>query len=210
MTHLCSSSVRNWSNEAASARLQRIAEQGRSIARRFGKSETVVETRATPANLRLPPAKWANFWSVFCHVLRNTFDHGIESAVERVNVGKLPGGKVEISIAATKSGVEVRVVDDGRGIAWNKLKERAASLGLPHETELDLEEALFTDSVSSKGKVTETSGRGVGMGAVRDAVHACGGSIVIETSAGRGTMFRFRFPLTMLDAIRHSALPSVA
>ncbi len=202
--------VRNWANEAASTRLQRIAEQGRSIARRLGKNETTVETRAVPANLRLPPAKWANFWSVFSHVLRNTFDHGIEAAVDRVSCGKLPGGKVEIAIAATKSGVEVRVVDDGRGIAWNKIKERARKLGLAHETPQDLEEALFSDAVSSKDKVTETSGRGVGMGAVRDAVRACGGTIVIETSAGRGTMFRFRFPLTMLDAVRHSALPSVA
>lgn len=202
--------VRNWANEGAATRLQRIAEQGRSIARRLGKGETLVETRATPANLRLPPAKWANFWSVFAHVLRNTFDHGIETPVERVNMGKLPGGKVEIAIAATKSGVEVRVVDDGRGIAWNKIAERARKLGLPHATQQDLEEALFSDAVSSKDKVTETSGRGIGMGAVREAVRACGGNIVIETSAGRGTMFRFRFPLTMLDAIRHSALPSVA
>ena len=202
--------VRNWANEAAGTRLQRIAEQGRSIARRLGKNETVVETHSVPANLRLPPAKWASFWSVFAHVLRNTFDHGIESAVDRVNAGKLPGGKVEIAIVATKSGIEVRVVDDGRGIAWNKIKERAQKLGLPHETQQDLEEALFSDAVSSKDKVTETSGRGIGMGAVRDAVLASGGTIVIETSAGRGTMFRFRFPLTMLDAVRHSALPSVA
>src|SRR5262249_25429425 len=105
------------------------------------------------------------------------------------------------------------VADDGRGIAWDKIRERAASLGLPHATSADLEEALYADKVSTHATATETSGRGVGMGAVRDAVRACGGTIAVETAPGRGTTLRFGFPAAMLEtpsAGRPSRTPKVA
>jgi chemotaxis protein histidine kinase CheA len=196
--------VRNWANEPASRRLQRVAEQGRSIARRLGKGETVVETRVTPKGLRLSPAHWAPFWAIFSHVLRNTFDHGVEPAAERAAANKPPHGKVEISLTASRGGVELCIADDGRGIGWERIAERAEKLGLPHATASELEEALYADKVSTLAKASETSGRGVGMGAVRDAVRACGGSVSIETSAGRGTAFRFRFPPAMLGSPRRS------
>lgn len=191
-------SAREWSHEPATQRLQRIAEQARSLARRLGKGETRVAVSALPAALRLPPARWAGFWSVFTHVLRNTLDHGIESSAERVAAGKSPHGHVEISMARTSFGVELTVTDDGRGIRWEKIRDRAAQLGLPHATPLDLEEALYADKVSTQSVASRMSGRGVGMGAVRQVVRECGGRIEVESEAGAGTTFRFQFPMAML------------
>jgi len=202
--------VRTWADELASTRLERIVEQGQSQALRMGKPGVVVEAHALPPNLRLPAARWTPIWSMFAHVLRNTLDHGIEGATARASAGKTTDGKVTITLAAFRSGVELRVQDDGGGIAWSKIRERAAALGLPHETDADLEEALYADRVTSCASASATSGRGVGMGAVRDAIRACGGVIAIETAAGRGTTLRIRLPLSMLDSPRTSTFPSLA
>lgn len=198
--HELSASVRNWIHELASRRLHRIAEQTQSVARRLGKGDVVVDVCATPPNLRLPPAKWAAFWSVFTHVIRNTLDHGVETAKERMACGKAPGGKVQLMLCASSAGVDLRVIDDGRGIAWEKIRASAMRLGLPHETRADLEEALYADKVSSQTQTTDISGRGIGMGAVREMVRASGGSITIESVAGQGTTLHFRFPIDMLDS----------
>lgn len=202
--------ARGWANELASYRLARIAEQGRSLAQRLGKPDVVVDVSVVPETLRLPTETWAPLWSAFAHVLRNTFDHGIECAAERAAAGKAKGGRVMITISSTRTGVELRVIDDGSGIAWENIRRRAADLGLPHASQADLEEALYTDRVTSRTLATDTSGRGVGMGAVRDVVRSCGGTITIETAAGRGTTLRLHLPLSMLDAPRRSMLPSRA
>jgi HPt (histidine-containing phosphotransfer) domain-containing protein/HAMP domain-containing protein len=196
--HALTFSARAWRYELASKRLHRIVEQGRSIARRVGKPDVSIEVQATPKRLRLPALEWSAFWPVFTHVLRNTFDHGIETTAERVAAGKSPQGNVTIHIARLRHGVEVSIRDDGRGVAWDRIRDKAQSLGLPHETRADLEEALYADSVSSRSTVSEISGRGLGMGAVRDVVRAHGGSIAIESADGRGTTLRIRFPSAML------------
>lgn len=192
--------VRTWTGELAERRLERLVEQVYAVARRVGKPDPYVETTTSPRTMRLPVARWQPFWTVFAHVLRNMMDHGVESPAERESLGKDPRGKLDIRIHAHGSGVDVRISDDGRGIAWAAIRKRAQSLGMPHSSRADLEEALFQDRVSSKQSMSETSGRGVGMGAVRDVVHALGGEIRIETEPGRGTAFIFRFPIVMMDS----------
>ncbi len=202
--------VRSWSNDLAERSMQRIADQGRSLARRLGKGNTAIDARVTPPSLRLSAALWAPVWSVFSHVLRNTFDHGIESADERLAANKRPEGKVEITLKGSRQGVELLVVDDGRGIDWEKVRERAEQLGLPHRTKDDLEEALFADDVTTRDAATEISGRGLGMGAVRDVVRGCGGSISIESRLGYGTALTLRFPPAMIEAPMRSFAASMA
>jgi two-component system chemotaxis sensor kinase CheA len=158
----------------------------------------------------LPAAHWAPVWSVYSHVLRNTFDHGVEAAEERVAVHKPTLAKVEILLEATRQGVELRIVDDGRGIDWEKIRERAGELGLPHATESDLEEALFVDKVTTRTSATEISGRGLGMGAVRDVVRKCGGRMSVESVYGAGTTVVCHFPPAMIEWPRRSALSSKA
>jgi two-component system chemotaxis sensor kinase CheA len=192
--------VRSLVEERASTRLARISGQLRSIGRRLGKTDVEIVSHVSPADLRLPAERWARFWTVFVHVLRNTMDHGIETPEERSALGKRGLGVVSLSLVASAGGVEVSIADDGRGIAWEKICARALAIGLPAETAADLEEALFTDSVSSKDVVSHVSGRGVGMGALRDAVRACGGSLSIGSAAGVGTTIRFQFPSSMLSS----------
>jgi signal transduction histidine kinase/HPt (histidine-containing phosphotransfer) domain-containing protein len=200
-------SVRTWANEPAERTLQRFVEQGRSLARQLGKGDTAVEMRVAPAGLRLAPARWAPVWSVFPHLLRNTFDHGVETRARRRATTKPARASVEISLTASTEGVVLRVTDDGRGIDWEKLRERAAQLGLPHATQAELEEALYGDGVTTRDQATEISGRGIGMGAFRDVVRSCGGTISIESQWGLGTTISCRFPPLMLEGSRASSAP---
>lgn len=199
--------VRTWGNEPAERTLQRFVEQGRSLARQLGKVDTAIEMHVTPAGLRLAPARWAPVWSVFSHVLRNTFDHGVETKARRQATNKPARASVEISLTASNEGVELRVADDGRGIDWRAVGERASKLGLPHSTPAELEEALFGDGLTTREQATETSGRGLGMGAFREVVRSCGGTITIESRLGFGTTLICRFPALMLEGSRASWAP---
>lgn len=193
--------VRSWAHELAYDRLRRIAEQGRALARRLGKADTTIELEVSPRNLRLPASRWRSIWTSFAHVLRNTFDHGIETREERAAAGKRESARVSIAIAVQEKGIELAVSDDGRGIAWEKIRESALARGLPCTTSAELEEALYADRVSSREEITDISGRGVGMGAVREAVVACGGHISAESVSGEGTTLRLSFPFAMLGSI---------
>jgi two-component system chemotaxis sensor kinase CheA len=189
--------VSSWSHEPAMARLSRIGEQVTALATKLGKSAPKVEI--APTKLRLPSKKWAPLLTSLAHVVRNVVDHGIEEDDLRKASGKPTPATVKMSIASDGNGhVVLSLGDDGRGIDWARIREKAKAIGLPHRTAADLEEALYADSVSSKEQATETSGRGVGMGAVRDVVRACGGEIKIETALGVGTTFRFVLPDEML------------
>lgn len=205
--------VQQWANEPASQRLQRIAAQARSIARRIGKTTTHIHVVAQPANLRLEVSQWAPVWTAFSHVLRNTLDHGIETTKERAISGKSPNGQIEITLTSDPETpyIELCVSDDGRGINWEKVRERAARLGLRHQSPADLERALFADALTTlEGNATEMSGRGIGLGAVRDAVvRQCRGEIVIETERGKGTKLRLRLPKPPKASTTPSISPTV-
>jgi signal transduction histidine kinase/HAMP domain-containing protein len=180
-----------WGYEPANVRLASAAEHVRALATRLGRDVIVT---CLPTSILLPPRRWAPFWSAFVHVVRNVVDHGIEDPDERVNAGKPGAGRVTLSIEEGEEELRVKVTDDGRGIDWATLARKAAALGLPHETPADLEEALYTDNVTTREEATETSGRGIGMGAIRAAVRSLGGRIVIESHAGLGTTFCFVIP----------------
>ena len=199
----------SWRAELASNRLRSVTEQARSIARRLGKGDATIHTSVSPPDLRLPAGRWSPFWQVFPHVLRNIFDHGIALPATRMMAGKTPGGNVAIAISQTSAHVELRVSDDGDGIQWEQVRARATALGLPHENQHDLVEALCADRLSTRTTVTEMSGRGVGMAAVRETVRACGGTLEVESTPGVGATFIFRFPLGIL-APNASTFPSRA
>ncbi|HET6148822.1 MAG TPA: ATP-binding protein [Polyangia bacterium] len=189
--------VLSWQNEPASQRLMLIAEQIQTLAKRLGRSEVTVIQQ--PTSLRLPPRKWGAFWSVFTHVVRNAVDHGIASPEERIRSGKPQVATVTISAVHQDRQVVVSISDDGRGIDWDRIAGLARQRGLPAAGRADLEQALFADAISSRQDgVSLTSGRGVGLGAVRDVIRHLGGRIEIETEAERGTTFRFYLPESML------------
>jgi two-component system chemotaxis sensor kinase CheA len=203
--HALIASVRAWIHEPAQRSLLRLAEQSRTLARKIGKADTAIAVQVVPATLRLPLARWAPIWAVFSHVLRNTLDHGIETGTERQAAHKSPHGTVEIKLTLSHDIVALSVADDGRGIDWEKVRARARRVGLLHGTRAELEEALYADHVTTKEEVSEVSGRGIGMGTVREVVRNCGGEMTLHSQAGVGTTVTCSFPLEMIDAPRHAA-----
>lgn len=129
------------------------------------------------------------------HVVRNAVDHGIESASERVAAGKPARGSVAFRARLEDASVVIEVADDGAGVDWDRLAVKARSAGLPTAHRDDLERAMFASGISSLEKVTDVSGRGVGLAAVWDTTAGLGGTVRVESVRGRETRFVFRLPL---------------
>jgi two-component system chemotaxis sensor kinase CheA len=184
--------VAGWRLEPAARRLGRIAEQVHRFAGRLGKGD--VEVRSDGNGVRLDAAEWRSFWASFVHLVKNAVDHGLEAPERRAENGKPRQGHVEVSTRLVGSELLVEIADDGRGIDWKAVTRKAADLGLPHGNDRDLTEALFANGVSTKDEVTEMSGRGIGLGAVRAECEARGGRMDIVSAIGVGTRVRFRFP----------------
>jgi signal transduction histidine kinase/HAMP domain-containing protein len=186
----------SWRFEPASKRIALLGDQIERLAKRLGRAKVIVNGEATL--LRLPPRKWGPFWSAFAHVVRNAVDHGIETTEERLRAGKAAHATVTLGVAPEGQHAVVTISDDGRGIDWERIATVAQERGLAHDTQAELEEALFADGVSSRADVTDVSGRGVGLGAVRALVRQMGGRIELESQLGKGTTFRFILPQAML------------
>ena len=127
-------------------------------------------------------------------MLSNAADHGIEPDEERRAAGKAVPANVSLSTSISNGELIVEVSDDGRGIDWERVRALAAARGLPHRTQADLEQALFSDGFSLKERVTEVSGRGVGLAALRNVVSALSGDCELTSRTGEGVSWRFRFP----------------
>ena len=132
------------------------------------------------------------------HIVRNAVDHGIESPDERGKKNKK--GKVEISISTSSSGLEIIVRDDGRGINTKKILDKAISKGLTDKKKSqslkdeEIFDFIFQPGFSTAKKVTDTSGRGVGMDVVKTNVISSGGSVFINSKLGEGTTITLVFP----------------
>ncbi len=136
------------------------------------------------------------------HLLRNALDHGVEQPEERVARGKPPVAKLTLTAERDRSTVLIRVSDDGSGIEPEKILPRAIELGiLPPGTttisEEDLIRVISRPGFSTAKKVTDISGRGVGIDVVATRVRALGGSIDLRSTPGEGTTVTLRLPLTL-------------
>lgn len=137
------------------------------------------------------------------HLVRNAIDHGIEEEEERIRSNKGQTGNVSIKASYKSGEVHIAVTDDGKGINADYLKEVCIRKGFMTKEETDnlsLQESLqliFLPGFSGAKKVTETSGRGVGMDVVKAAINGVGGEIEIQTEVGVGTTFTMRLPLSL-------------
>jgi two-component system chemotaxis sensor kinase CheA len=182
----------SWRHEPVALRLARLAEKAAYLAQRLDKPALTVHTDA--AGLRLDAHRWAPFWSALVHGINNAVDHGIEDAAARLAAGKPAGGTLWLDARREGAALVVSLRDDGRGVDWPRIEERARERGLPYGSRRDLVDALFADGVSARGEVTAVSGRGVGLAALRAATVELGGSIEVQSEPSRGTTFSFRFP----------------
>lgn len=137
------------------------------------------------------------------HILRNSLDHGIESADQRSAAGKSPIGKITVDARQQGDQIFVTIADDGSGIDPEKIRGKLVEKGLysaEHAASLgrrELLESLFLPGFSTADKVNNLSGRGVGMDVVRTNLRRLNGSVEIESVIGQGTVITLKVPLTM-------------
>ena len=198
--------MRAWRHEPTARRLTRIAEQGRDLATRLGKPAP--EVRIEDHGVRLDSARWAPFWTAFVHAVRNAVDHGLEPADERLAAGKPAAGALVLRTLVRDDAMVVELADDGRGIDWPAVARCAARLGLASDTDGQRCQARFVDGLSTRAGATESSGRGVGMSALRAAAEALGGTLALDSRPGAGTTLTFTIPHAI--AFRSQRMPRLA
>ncbi|HLA77719.1 MAG TPA: chemotaxis protein CheA [Vicinamibacteria bacterium] len=142
-----------------------------------------------------------NIRDPLAHMIRNAVDHGLEAPDERVARGKEPEGRLFLRARHQAGAILIEVEDDGRGLDQTALAERGRALGVVAEGQnpspQEVARLIFEPGLSTAQRVTETSGRGVGMDVVRKNVEALRGSIGVESRQGEGTRFSIRLPLTV-------------
>ncbi len=136
------------------------------------------------------------------HLLRNAFDHGIETPEARIAAGKSPKGRIEVAAGYRGNQTIITISDDGNGIDFAKIRDRALQMGLSeadldNSSEADLLDLIFEAGFSTADRVTNLSGRGVGMDVVRSNLNTIGGNVRIETELGKGTTFIMNVPVSL-------------
>ncbi len=135
------------------------------------------------------------------HLVRNSIDHGLETRAERLAAGKAEQGHIRLNAFHDSGSIVVEVGDDGRGLNREKILSRARERGLVPEgqdpEDGELYALIFEPGFSTAEKVTNISGRGVGMDVVKREITGLRGNVEIDTEAGKGTTIRLRLPLTL-------------
>jgi chemosensory pili system protein ChpA (sensor histidine kinase/response regulator) len=135
------------------------------------------------------------------HMLRNAVDHGMETRAERKKSGKPETGTIHVAISREGTEVVIRISDDGQGIDLDAIRSKAMERGLMKEdsdlTDKEVLRFILESGFSTAQKVTQISGRGVGMDVVNSEIKQLGGSLQIDTVQGQGSRFTVRLPLTL-------------
>jgi len=176
--------------------LERLPRVAREIARSLGKQ---VRVEIAGEEVEADRAVLDHLDDPLLHLVRNALDHGLESPGERVAAGKDPMGTLRIHAAREGGRLALRLEDDGRGLDIEKVRARAVDRGMPQEVAEDLPierlgELLFDAGMSTRDEVSELSGRGVGLDAVRRSVEALGGSVCVAQPRGGGMAFELDLP----------------
>jgi two-component system chemotaxis sensor kinase CheA len=188
----------------------RLPRAARDIARKRGRDMDLI---ITGAEIELDRAILDDLSDPMLHILRNCIDHGLEAPEERTAAGKNPKGKVQVSVRRARDRVVIEVEDDGRGMSAEKLKAAALARGsitaeaAARMTDREAFMLACLPGVSTAKDVSEISGRGVGMDAVKRVVENVGGTLEIDSEKGKGTRFTLRLPLTV--AVVHLLLVEV-
>jgi two-component system chemotaxis sensor kinase CheA len=170
----------------------------RDAARALGKE---IEFEVTGKELELDRTLLDRISDPLVHLLRNAVDHGIEPPAERKKAGKPQSGRIELAARRERSRVVIEVRDDGRGIDREAVIKKAREAGdSEHEAEPSAQELfriMARPGFSTATRVTEVSGRGVGLDVVHTSIRGLGGAVDLQTEKGVGTTFRLELPLTL-------------
>ena len=176
-------------------RFHRVA---RDVSKELGKD---IELVITGAETELDKSVVEKIGDPLMHLVRNAMDHGIESAEKRAAAGKPVKGRVELNAFHDSGSIIIEVVDDGGGLNKDRIQAKAIEKGLiqPGQALSDQEivNLIFEAGFSTMEKVTNLSGRGVGMDVVRKNIQALRGTVDVKTEMGVGSRFTIRLPLTL-------------
>ncbi len=137
------------------------------------------------------------------HMLRNAADHGLESTIDRLKIGKPKIGTIRLDAYQDGNNVTIEVSDDGAGVDVEKIKRKAIERGTITEeqaeymSDKDAVDLLFQPAFSTAEKISDVSGRGVGLDVVKNKIEGLGGDVEVVTALGEGTKFIVRLPLTL-------------
>ena len=177
---------------------QKMSRMVRDLSRKGGKAVRLITTGETTEMDRSMVQQIAD---PLVHMIRNGVDHAIEPAEEREAAGKPRTGTITLAAYHEGGSIVVEVRDDGRGLSREKILKKAIANGLVSENEplsdSDVYNLVFAPGFSTAAKVTEISGRGVGMDVVKRNVEQMRGRILITTEQGKGTSFKIVLPLTL-------------
>jgi len=169
----------------------------RDIAGKLGKE---IELKTEGETTELDKGVIEKIADPLTHLVRNSVDHGIETAEVRVAAGKPAKGTVTLRAFHQGGNIIIEVADDGAGLNREKILAKARERGMAVSDNMpdqDVWQLIFEAGLSTAAVVTDVSGRGVGMDVVRRNIRALGGRIEIESAFGRGTRIRVRLPLTL-------------
>lgn len=171
----------------------------REVAASFGKT---VEVELHGAELELDRAILDRLADPLVHLIRNAVDHGIESPEARREAGKPAAGRLVVAARRERDHVRISVSDDGRGIDLESVRRRAVEAGILHAdlaadlAPADVAALVFRPGVSTAISVSQVSGRGVGMDAVKATIEGLGGRVELESRTGLGTTTTLLVPIT--------------
>ena len=137
------------------------------------------------------------------HMVRNSADHGLETIEERRTAGKPDKGTIRLAAYHEGGHIIIEIADDGKGLNVDKIKQKALENGITTEAELEkmsdaqIHKFIFAAGFSTAKEVTAVSGRGVGMDVVRNNIELIGGTVDLKSTAGRGSTFIIKIPLTL-------------
>jgi two-component system chemotaxis sensor kinase CheA len=179
--------------------MDNLPRTARQIATRLDKR---VEVEIVGAELELDRSILDRLGEPLLHMLRNAVDHGLETADVRTAAGKDPVGRIFIEARRKKDCIVIDVGDDGRGIDLESVRQRAIDAGLLYADLADdlppeeIASFIFKPGLSTKDEVSDVSGRGVGMDAVKATIESLGGTVELRTELGRGTTTTIVVPIT--------------
>jgi two-component system chemotaxis sensor kinase CheA len=178
--------------------MENLPRVAREVATRTGKR---IEVTLAGAELELDRSILDRLYDPLVHIVRNAVDHGLEAPEARKQAGKPEVGNLRIEATREKDAIRIAVSDDGAGMNLAALRERSVAAGLVHATlaeDLPPEEIVemaFHPGLSTATSVSNISGRGVGMDAVRSTLESLGGAVWLETRPGAGTTAVLRVPI---------------
>jgi two-component system chemotaxis sensor kinase CheA len=187
--------------EGVFQRLDRVA---RDVARAQGKKIQVIRIGV---DVNLDKAVIERITEPLIHIIRNAVDHGLEAEDERRGAGKTDDAMLQLIGRQEAGGVTIQVKDNGRGLDADKVLARAVQQGLVSPdarlSKNDINNLIMLPGFSTAEKITDISGRGVGMDVVKTAVEELNGKITIESEKGKGTTFKISLPtsLSIVDAL---------